>query len=95
MAVSGSHQPVVATLADERATFDQGANTLFQEERIALGALDKQLLQGAQRGVVADPVLQQLRRTLRLQRVDADAGVVALGTPGAAKLRAKVHQQQQ
>ena len=28
------HQPVVAALADERATFDQGADTLFQEERI-------------------------------------------------------------
>jgi hypothetical protein len=39
-----SHQPVVATLADERATFDQGADTLFQEERIAFGTLDQQLL---------------------------------------------------
>src|SRR5262249_45820225 len=73
----------------------QGAHTLFQKERIALGARNEQLRERLQAGIVPQQGLQELVSAHGRQRVQAQLRVIGLAAPAVLVLGTIVHQEQQ
>src|SRR5262249_31198295 len=82
-------------LTDQDSRLDQGAHALFQEERIPLGARNKQVGERLQAGIVPEQDLQQFVSTDGRQRVQAQLCVVGLAAPAVLVLRTIVDQQQE
>ena len=91
----GLRQAIGPRLADQHAGLHQGAHALLQEEGIALGALDQQLLERRQAGVVPQQRLEECVGARRRQRVEPQLRVVGLAAPAVLVLRAVVDQQQE
>ena len=91
----GLGQAIGPRLADQHPGLHQGPHALLQEEGIALGALDQELLERRQAGIVPQQGLQQCLGARGRQRVEPELGVVGLAAPAVLVLRAVVDQQQQ
>jgi hypothetical protein len=74
-------EAVGAPFAEQHRGLRERAHALFEEERIAFGALDETLFQRLQLGAGAEQSLEQRIRALRVQRIDTELRVVALATP--------------
>ncbi len=59
-----------AALAGDDAGFDQRADALLQEERVAFAALDQQALERLQGPAGAEQAVEEGRRPFRRQRID-------------------------
>ena len=85
-------EAIVTAIARQHLGLGEGVHALFQEERIALGALDQELLERPQARVVAHQRPQQLLGALGRQRIDAELGVVALAGPAVLVFGPVAHQ---
>ena len=92
---SGLRQAIRPRLADQHPGLHQGAHALFQEEGIALGARNQELLERRQAGVIPQQGLQELVGAHRRQRVEPQLRVVGLAAPAVLVLGAVVHQEQE
>ena len=72
----------------------QRPHALLQEEGIALGALDQELLERRQAGVVPQQGLEEFVGARRRQRVEPQLRVVGLAAPAVLVLRAVVDQEE-
>src|SRR5262249_36726963 len=74
-------QMVSTSLARKGPRLDQCPDALLEEEGIALGPLDQQLLERLKTRGISEQGLQQLDRTLRREGIDAELPVVHLAPP--------------
>ena len=86
-------QPIPAALPLQRLRLHQRPDRLLQEERVP--ALDEELLERRERGIVAEERIQQLAGALGRERVQPHLAVVRLAAPGVLVLGPVVHEQQQ
>src|SRR6266404_4375974 len=76
-----TRQLVGASWARQCARLDQRPDTLLDEERIALGALDQEALERVQTGVAPEEDLEQHLGTLPLERLNPELRVGGLTAP--------------
>ena len=82
-------QAVGPLAADQHLRFHQGAHTLLQEERVALGALDQALLERREAGVVPQQGVDEcLGRCSRGNGSSRSCSIVGLTAPVVSILRA-------
>ena len=86
-------QPILARLSRQRLCLHQRPDRLLQEERVA--ALDEELLEWRQPGIVAEERIEQLPGALDRKRVKPHLAVERLAAPGVLVLRTVIHEQQQ
>src|SRR5207249_1398889 len=87
------HQPIPSALARQGLRLHQRPDRLFQEERVP--ALDEELLERSEPGVVAEEGVQQFPGTLGRERVQPQLAVIRLAAPGMLVLGTVAHEQQQ
>ena len=90
---SGLGEAVRAPLADQNLCFNQRANALLEEEGIALGLLDQEVLDRLQLGGIPYQSLQELLGGLDREWVEPELSVIGLTAPGVLILRAVVDEQ--
>jgi hypothetical protein len=86
-------QPIPAALSPQHLGLHQHPDGLFQEERIP--ALDEELLEQRQPGIVPEERVQEFSGTLRRERIQPHLAVAGLAAPSVLVLGTVVHQQQQ
>src|SRR5713226_361996 len=74
-------KPILTALARESSRFNQGADALLQEQRVALGTVDQEPLEGLESRVVPEQAGHQVFRARRRQGVDPQLPVVGLAPP--------------
>jgi hypothetical protein len=91
----GLHETIRARGAGEGARFHEGADALFEEERVALRPLDQQPLERLERGIDPEQDAEHLVGALRRERVDPELAVIGLAPPAVLVLGTVVHEQQE
>src|SRR5215467_7881338 len=86
--VDGLLQAIAPTAAQEGFGFHECADALFEEERIALRALDEHVLERGQIRIVAEEIDEQMTRALHGQRIDAELPIIGLAAPAVVVLGA-------
>jgi hypothetical protein len=86
-------QSIPAWLSRQLLRLHQRANRFLQEKRVP--ALDEELLERGEPGIVAEECLQQLPGALGWERIEPHLAVGRLAAPGMLVLGPVVHQQQQ
>jgi hypothetical protein len=86
-------QPIPAALPRQRFRLHQRPERLLQEEWVS--ALDEELLQRSESGIVAEECIKQLAGALGRQRVQPHLAVGRLAAPGMLVFGAVIHEQQQ
>src|SRR5580765_1572842 len=81
-----------AAIARERLGLDERPHALLEEERIALGAPDEELLERSEPRIVAEKRMKQLLRARRGERVHPELGVVGPAAPAMVVLGAIAHE---
>jgi hypothetical protein len=88
-------QPVGPPFTDQRLGFRERPHALLEEQRVAFRPINEGALERVQARVGPEQARQEIVRTLRPQRVDAELSVVRLATPTVVVLGPVVGEQQQ
>ena len=86
-------EPIPTALSHQRLCLHQRPDSLLQEERVP--ALDQELLERRQRGIVAEKCVQQLPSALGGKCVQPHLAVVRLAAPGVLVLGTVVNEEQE
>src|SRR5262245_22731347 len=93
-AFNGTSQAVRPAIADEDFGLNERANALLQEERIAFGPLDEELLERHECSVGTQEALEETLRTFGGERVDPQLCVVRPPAPAMLVLRPVIDKEQ-
>ena len=88
-------QAIPSWSADQGLRLDECADTLFEEERVAFGALDQEPLEPIQRRVVTEQTAEELFSAAEGQWIDPDLGVIRLAGPAVLILGTVAHEQEE
>lgn len=83
-------ETIVSAFASQHVGLAQRADTLLDEERVAVGSFDQEPSEWLKSGIVPDQGSEQFLRVLGRKWVDAELRVVGLARPPLMVLRAVV-----
>src|SRR5207249_9083376 len=88
------HQPVRTARAGEQAGLDERADTLFEEQRVALRSLNQARFERLDARVRTEQLTEEVLRALGREWVDAELSIVGLVAPAVLVLGPVVDSEQ-